>query len=173
MPLLISLVALLTVLVLLNLTLAIGLVRRLRDHDQRLATLEQGAPEPMLPLGERIDAFTAVTVDGEELTRETLAEGTMVGFFDPQCETCHSHLPLFAAEAARRGPGLALGVVREDDESHEMVAVLAPAARVVVERRRGPVARAFHVEATPAFCRLGAGQTVVAHGYGHEVATPA
>ncbi len=170
MPFLVSLTVLLTVVVLVNLLLTVGLVRRIRDYGDRLHRLEQGAPS-MADLGERVGEFSAVTVDGDEIERDALLPGTMVGFFDPQCETCHSHLPAFTA-AARALPGgraQTLAVVREDQDAHEMVDVLTGDVRVVVERRRGPVARAFKVAAIPSFCRLGPNQSVASHDFApHE-----
>jgi hypothetical protein len=166
MPFVISLSILVGLVSLLNLVLTIGLVKRIRDQDERIATITRGEPE-LLDIGERVDDFTTTTVDGEALSRDLLGGGTLVGFFDPTCETCHEHLPKWAAQARRLPDGRvqALAVVREDPEVHEMVSVLNPVARVVVERRRGPVAKAFHVKATPAFCRLGDDQVVSAHDY--------
>jgi hypothetical protein len=164
MPFLVSLTVLLTVVVLVNLALTVGLVRRIRDYDSRLHRLEQGSPT-MADIGERVGEFSAVTVDGDEITRGALVPGTIVGFFDPQCETCHSHLPGFAA-AARSLPGgrsQTLAVVRDEEDFQEMVDVLAGDVRVVLERRRGPVSRAFKVAAIPSFCLLGPDQTVATH----------
>lgn len=170
MPFLVSLTVLLTVVVLLNLMLTVGLVRRLRDYDGRLHRLEQGEPT-MAEVGERVGEFSTVTVDGTEIDRDALVPGTMVGFFDPQCETCHAHLPAFAA-AARDLPGgraQTLAVVRDEEDAHEMVDVLTGDVRVVLERRRGPVARAFKVAAIPSFCRLGPDQSVASHDFApHE-----
>lgn len=164
MPFLVSLTVLLTVVVLVNLLLTVGLIRRIRGYDDRLHRLEQGAPV-MADIGERVSEFSAVTVDGDEIDRDALRPGTMVGFFDPQCETCHSHLPAFTA-AARALPGgraQTLAVVRDAEDAQEMIDILTGDVRVVLERKRGPVARAFKVVAIPSFCRLGPGQSVASH----------
>ncbi|WP_163507367.1 TlpA family protein disulfide reductase [Fodinicola acaciae] len=168
MPAVVALVILLTVLCLLNLALVFGLLRRIRDIESRISS-DQAATEPLLAVGAQIDDFEAVTTDGELLRRESLADGTLVGFFDPQCESCHENLPHFAAAARTQPRVRSLAVIRDDEEQEEMVSALSGVSRVVVERRRGPVARAFHVHGTPAFCRLGADQRISAHGY----ATPA
>jgi hypothetical protein len=167
MPVLVSLTILIGLVSLLNLLLMLGLIKRVQEHSARLAVAGAGEPAAMLDVGERIDEFTTTTVDGEQVTRDLLPTGTLVAFFDPQCEICHEHLPSFAAEARRLPAGRhqALVVVRDGEDVDEMVLPLAPVARVVVERRRGPVARAFHVKATPAFCRLGADQVILAHRY--------
>ncbi|MEV0650405.1 hypothetical protein AB0I28_34620 [Phytomonospora sp. NPDC050363] len=166
MALLASLTVLATLLGLLNLLLTVALVKRVREHDAKFAAFEVKTVA-LAEVGERVDDFEAATVDGEILTRDALPEGTLVGFFDPQCETCAEELPKWSAVAAALplGRKQALAVVREAPDQEEMIAVASPHAHVVVERRRGPVARAFRVKATPAFCVLGAGQVVVSHEF--------
>lgn len=157
-------VILLTVLCLINLVLVLGLTRKIRGIESQLSA-DGPIPEPLLAVGERIDDFEAITTNGNKLHRDGLANGTLVGFFDPQCETCHENLPFFVTEAGTQPPEHVLAVVRDDEEHEEMVSMLSGVSMVVVERRRGPVAKAFHVRGTPAFCRLGADQHVSAHGY--------
>ncbi len=151
---------------LLNLVLVFALIKRVREHDTKLSA-GPAVPEPILSVGERVEDFTATTTDGETIDRSSLLDGTLVGFFDPLCETCHSHLAGFAERARQlpHGRMQMLAVIRKEEEAGQMVAVLRDAGRVVVERRRGPVATAFSLQATPAFCRLGPDQVVVAHGY--------
>lgn len=161
------------VLSLLNLALTAAVIRRLREHEQVLAgdaVLPAFPAAPMRAVGERIGAFDAVTVDDEHVTRETLLDGTMVGFFDPDCETCHEKLPGFVA-SARELPGgksATLAVVGAAEGADDLVRQLRQAARVTVEPRLGEVQRAFDVRMFPAFCRLGSGQVVAAHGYEAE-----
>ncbi len=144
-----------------NLVLTLALVRRVREHDVRLAAGPQ--TEPIIDIGQRVDDFTAISTEGHEIVRSSLPSGALVGFFDPLCDTCHEHVAPFTAQA-RLAP-YALAVIRDEHEAAGMAAQLAAAATVVVERRRGPVARAFQLQATPAFCYLGDDQTVTAHGY--------
>ncbi|GAA4909579.1 hypothetical protein LX16_2851 [Stackebrandtia albiflava] len=163
-----SLSVLLTVLVLFNLFVTVVLVRRVRELDQSVADLNAVRPQPLLPIGVVIDAFSTDTVEGEPLTDADLMPETVVGFFDPQCETCRGHIPDWVANAERLpgGKRQALAVVREHDTAGELVSPLSKGARVVVEPKSGPVARAFGVQATPSFCTIGAGRTIVGHGYG-------
>lgn len=167
MQILIAVVVLLALVSLVNLVLTVGVVRRLREHSQKLAEVSAVA-SPMLDVGSTIEEFSAVTVDGATLRREDLSSGTTVGFFDAHCETCHELLPSFVAEA-RRVPGgrdRVLAVVRDDNgDGGDLVSPLREIARVVVERRRGPVALAFHVKAVPSFCRLDADRTIIVAGY--------
>ena len=145
----------------LNLLLTLALIRRVREHDARLAAGPH--TEPIIDVGEQVGDFTAVSTEGHEVTRSMLPPGCLVGFFDPLCDTCHEHVAPFTAQA-RLAP-YALAVIRDEQEAAEMAAQLATAATVIVERRRGPVARAFQLGATPAFCYLGEQQVVAAHGY--------
>ncbi|GGP79427.1 hypothetical protein [Streptosporangium pseudovulgare] len=161
-----ALVAVLTVVSLLNLLLTVGLLRKVREQADRLAEVEAGVP-PMLPDGVEIGDFTTVTLDGEPLTRADLTGEVYVGFFNWNCEVCHDRLPQFIAEAERRSdPRQVLAVVRGTPElAVEMTSRLGPVARVVVEEKRGPVQVAFHLYATPAFCVLNPDHTIRASGY--------
>ncbi|HIV57631.1 MAG TPA: redoxin domain-containing protein [Candidatus Stackebrandtia faecavium] len=170
MAIIITLIAILTVVALLNLLLTLGLIKRFREVDQIVADLNAVEHEPMLPTGSAIDEFEAETVDSETITHASLTEGTIVGFFNPTCETCHGHIPTFSEVAASLpdGRNQALAVVQHNDdpdELDEMVTPLSKAARVVVQPKRGTVWRAFGVQATPAFCQLGRDQLIAKHGY--------
>jgi uncharacterized membrane protein YphA (DoxX/SURF4 family) len=158
------------VLTLLNLTMMTGVIRRLGEHEQALsgyAGLTGGWPAtPLLDVGERIGPFETLTVDGEPVSRENLADGTLVGFFDPGCDTCHEQLPEFVARAGELAEGRTqtLAVVGDGDDTDDLVGQLRPYVRVAVEPRRGPLQQAFGVRLYPAFCCLGADQVVVRHG---------
>ncbi|GAA2332496.1 hypothetical protein [Dactylosporangium salmoneum] len=161
----IALTVVLTLVVALNIVLTFALLRRVAGHEVRLATLEKGAPT-MADIGERIEDFAASTTAGEVLTRDDLAPGTVIGFFDPDCELCQSHVTAFTATANALGDrSRTLAVIRESEEADLMVEAFGPGVRTLIERRRGPVARAFHVLATPSFCTVGPGQTIASHDY--------
>jgi hypothetical protein len=165
-----ALTVVLTLVLILNTALTIALLRRVAGHDARLVTLETGTPT-MAEVGERIDDFAATTTTGEPLYRDNLLAGTFVGFFDPDCEVCQSHVAGFVAAAeALDDPARTLAVIREAEEADLMVTAFGPAVRTVVERRRGPIARAFHVMATPSFCTIGPGQVITSHDYVQAVA---
>lgn len=156
-----------SVLTVVNLGLVVVLVRRVRELDQSVADLSAASPQPLLPTGVPIDEFETTTVDGQPLTHELLTAGTMVAFLSPSCETCHGHLPGWIEQASRLpgGRGQALAVVRDEDVADEMVKPLSKVARTVVESKRGPVSRAFGLQATPAFCTMGEAHVIEAHGY--------
>jgi len=165
----IALTVVLTLVVVLNIALTFALLRRVAGHDARLTMVEKGAPT-MADVGERIDEFVTTTTAGEPLGRDDLLPGTLVGFFDPDCEVCQSHVAGFTAAAGAIGDrSRTLAVVREREESQLMADAFGPQVRTVIERRRGPVARAFHVMATPSFCTVGPGQIIASHDYEQPV----
>ncbi|WP_068756454.1 TlpA family protein disulfide reductase [Thermobifida cellulosilytica] len=154
----------------LNLTLTVGVIRRLREHTELIQNAVRiGPPEQiMLPAGETVGPFSAVTEEGVEVSRDTLADETLVGVFSPTCSACAEQLPLFV-DRARSFPGgrdnvLAV-VVGSREEAAEQLARLAPVARVAVEDHGGPVAQALGVKGFPAFARLAADGKVLASGY--------
>lgn len=161
----VTLTAVLILVIFLNVALTFALLRRVAGHDLRIGALEKGVPT-MAEVGERIEEFVTTTTDGEQIHRDDLSAGTLVGFFDPDCEVCQSHVSGFVAAAELIDDrARTLVVVREAEEAHLMVDAFGPRIRTVVERRRGPVARAFHVMATPSFCTVGPGQVIASHDY--------
>lgn len=164
-----------TVISLFSVVLLLAVIRRLREHEQALAMIPGTLPPtPLIAIGERIGEFRAQTVDGEPVTRDDLQDSTLVGFFDPDCDTCHEQLPGFVASAAAQpgGRSTTLAVVSEGPKADDLVRLLRDAARVAVEPARGPAQQAFGVRVYPAFCRLGRGQVVRAHRHepGHTAA---
>ncbi|MGW6914672.1 TlpA family protein disulfide reductase [Kitasatospora sp. NPDC054939] len=140
----------------LNTLLTIGVVKRLREHSELLA--RRGGPtESDVPVGLEVGEFAAVTLEGEELGREDLADDCLVAFFMHDCSPCQEKMPRFA-EYARRLPGgrdQTFVVVAEDDgREREFAAALAPVARVVVTDGMGPVAGAFKVSSFPTLLRV-------------------
>lgn len=153
----------------LNLLLTLGVVRRLREHSERLSTLAtsgvDGTPgELPLSPGERPSEFTAITVDGQEISLSTLtSRRTLVGFFMADCPPCKQWVPRFveAAKTAPHGRSQALAVVAgRGAEADELIAELNGVALVVAEDGQGPVAKAFAVEGFPAMCLLDEDGTV-------------
>ncbi|MBL1093450.1 MULTISPECIES: TlpA family protein disulfide reductase [Streptomyces] len=165
MPFLIAAVILLGVLCALDLVLTIGVIKRLREHTERLALM--GGGFATIDVGAEISAFESVTVDGVRLVRESLTEETVVAFFSPNCEPCKEKLPQFA-EYVRTRPGgrsraLAV-VVGEGDAGAPFVTALSPIAHVVVEGQNGPLNSAFRTTSYPTVVRVapdGGGRLVV------------
>ncbi|MCD9194406.1 TlpA family protein disulfide reductase [Streptomyces albireticuli] len=168
MPVLIAAVVLVGSLCTLDLLLTLGVVKRLREHTELLAKVSENMPgmPPVIGVGEEVGEFTAVGVDGEALTRESLRGDTLVAFFSPNCEPCHEMLPRFVAYArARSGDrerALAV-VVGAADLAAEQVEALRPVARVVVEGSDTALTTAFRIKGFPTVLR------VAQDGHGHAV----
>lgn len=157
-------VVLVGTLCLLDLVLTLGVIRRLRDHSQRLSLPADGdtAGKP----GSVVDPFTATTTDDTNVARDDLVEPTLVGFFSPDCPACEEKLPAYL-EYARSFPGPKLGVIAGEAGGLKYRTALTEIGAVVVERELGPVQKAFGVSGFPAFVIVVDG--VIAQA-GHEVA---
>lgn len=158
-------------LTLLNLLLTLGVIRRLRDHTGLLNRSSDPAhrdASPTRPVDAVVGHFTATTVDGVVVSRDSLAAETLVGFFSPGCEACDALVPEFVALAATVPGGRThvLAVVEAlpgDEDQH--IGPLSGVALVVVERPgdAGLVA-AFGVNTFPAVCVVDSDGRVVASG---------
>jgi hypothetical protein len=157
-------VVVLAVLSLVNLLLILGVVRRLRDYDARLAGGGLDGPALMrVEVGARVPDVTTQAVDGQAV-RLPAGEPALVGFFSPECDACHERLDDFRrAVAAHRGPAVAV-VVRDGGDVAALSAGLTGVS-VVVEDLGGPVTAAFGVQAFPMFVHLDADGRVLARGY--------
>ncbi|GAA2292446.1 hypothetical protein GCM10010149_45100 [Nonomuraea roseoviolacea subsp. roseoviolacea] len=134
----------------LNLALMLGVIRRLREHTELLSRAPEGTAS--IGRGEAVDAFDAVTVDGETVSRESLLDGSVVAFFSATCAPCQERLPKFVAYAKTlpEGRRQALAVViGEGEDLDGFVTALGPVARVVVEKASDPVNSAFGVQRYP------------------------
>ncbi|MEW9529357.1 hypothetical protein [Microbispora sp. NPDC049125] len=166
MPFLIALVLGVGVLCLIDLVFTIGVIRRLRLHDQMLSGRPSTFPPPVLPPGAEIGGFSVVTADGVYVSDWTMGEPTLVGVFSPDCPACHEGLPLFAGRA-RSFPGgrdnvLAVLVGTQEEVAAQRRA-LEPVALVIVEEFGTGLTKALQVEAFPSFAVVD-GRKVVASG---------
>lgn len=163
MPYVVAALLLVAAVAVTNLVLTLGVVSRLREHAEQLATVARPGPsELVLGIGERPDEFSAQTVTDETVSVRSLATPALVGFFSPTCSTCAEWIPRFvsAAESLPGGATQALAVVVSTADTTAEVAELRRVAQVVVEPVDGPVSRAFRVRGFPALCRLGTDGTV-------------
>ncbi|SNR41428.1 peroxiredoxin family protein [Actinomadura mexicana] len=155
MPYLTAAVVLIGLLSALNLVLTLALIRRLRGHGA--ADPGHAGPPMALRPGSQVGDFTATTTEGEPVSQTNLPG--LVAFFSANCDPCHELAPRFAALTT----GLPrLAVVTGDDP--ELVAVLSPSVRVVVEDHDGAVSSAFQNTWTPALYIVDGGRRVVAAG---------
>lgn len=163
---LVGAVVVLTALWLLHLLVLLGVVRRLREHDSRLADQASGGSGVMTaPLGQRIPEFSTHAVDDQPVTSARLDGPTLVGFFSPSCDACHERLGDFRVSAAAH-PGTTLAVVvRDGGDAQALVSALDRTATVIVEDMGGALTAAFGVRGFPAFASLDADRVLVAQGY--------
>jgi hypothetical protein len=169
MPYLAVGLALLTAVSLFHLLVTFGLIRRLRSAPATPPAAPPGPPGPVMPpAGERLGAFAATTVDGEDVSSEGLSGRTLVGFFSPTCSACRDRLPEFVDYAtgviADRNKVLAV-VVGAGADADELVQTLAPHARVVHEPSGGDLVAAFGVRGYLSLGLLDDGVMVVS-GFG-------
>ena len=143
------------VLCLLDLVLTLGVVRRLRDHSERLATLQAPPDETAIAAqGDHITPFEASTVDGETISVADLAEPTLVAFFSPDCPACVQQLPKFVdyAHTFPGGPARTLIVITSRSGGAKYHAELTGLGRIVTEPElTGDVQKAFSTRGYPAF----------------------
>lgn len=172
MPFLIAAVVIVGLLVLLDLILTFGVIRRLREHTALLAERSAPMPELVIAAGETVGSFTATTVSGADLSNSDLAGGTLVGFFSPGCSACEVQLPKFV-ELARAHPGGAervLAAVIGEGDGEKYVDALKPVAAVVTVPHGHELETAFRVKGYPGFARIGEQQVVEAGGSFADVA---
>ncbi|GGN75975.1 TlpA family protein [Actinoplanes lobatus] len=81
----------------LNLILTVGVIRRLKDHEQRFTELsaDDGASNAQPSVGTAVPEFTAATTTGGKVTAADLRDGGLIGFFSVGCPPCAEQLPDF------------------------------------------------------------------------------
>ena len=165
---------LVTILCVLNLVLALGIIRRLRHHSELLKPSGSGSEHasvpdiPILPAGQRPAPFEVTTYDGATLTLDDLAGEALLGFFSPGCQSCRDRVPEFLARHLQRpadtGPAVAV-ITGHDQDSDDMAASLAEHVIVVRQAPGGPLLNAFQVAGYPMVLLLGRDGAVVASGF--------
>ncbi|MHA3703104.1 TlpA disulfide reductase family protein [Jatrophihabitans sp. YIM 134969] len=180
MAVLVAVVVVLAVALCINLVLTFGVVRRLQDHETRLArgvvaAATPWAPEPAMSIadGGTVHPFMALSSEDEPVTREGLSGPTLVAFLSTHCSSCRDALP-GVVDAARSWPGgreRVLGVVvgepegGDDDVYEQFRSELAPVAKVVRDVDGGQVPVSFGVQGFPVVAVVDVGGRVVASGY--------
>jgi hypothetical protein len=82
----------------LNLVLTAGMIRRIKDHEQRLSEIGTGegeAPAAQPPVGAPVPDFTVSTTTGQQITNTELGKDGYIGFFAVGCPPCEQQLPDF------------------------------------------------------------------------------
>ncbi|WP_051581300.1 hypothetical protein [Pseudonocardia acaciae] len=166
MAVLVAAVIVVGVVGLLNLVLTVGVIRRLREHNDILTDQVAGASPPiMIDTGTAAEEFVATTIDGTPVTRDSLADTTLFAAMSTTCTTCLDKLPTFIDRAAAHPGGrqrvLAVVVAGPDDSSTAPFLERLPAvAMVVMEPAGGAIGTAFDIRGYPAFALVGTGGVV-------------
>jgi thiol-disulfide isomerase/thioredoxin len=168
MGLLTAAVVIVGALCVIDLLLTVGVIRRLREHTELLASTTQrvvgGGPIQLLEEGTQVADFAATTTDGEPISREMLPAMSVVAFFSPGCKPCGAMIPAFTEYAATLPGGRAqvmAVVVGDTRQAGAYADLLMPVARVVTEDFEGQISEAFKSRTYPALYVLdGAGKVV-------------
>ncbi|OPG10659.1 redoxin domain-containing protein [Microbispora sp. GKU 823] len=167
MPFLTALVLGVGVLCLIDLVLTVGVIRRLRAHEEILTARPSAFPSIVLPPGAVIGGFSAESTDGVRVSDETLTEPVLIGVFSPDCPACHDRLPQFA-ERARSVPGGRRNVlavlVGTEEEVADQRRTLEPVALVLIEKHGTGLTKALQVNGFPSLALVDENGRVVASG---------
>lgn len=91
---LVATVALLGVLVVANMLLTWGMMRRLKALQEQVTAMSAPPPDNGLHPGDEAPDFSALTPAGDTVTRDDVVRGeTVLVFMSPHCEACETHLP--------------------------------------------------------------------------------
>lgn len=150
MPYLTAAVIVIGLVSVINLLLTMAVVRRLRQHEERLA--DRPNRPPYSQLGTVLPEFAAESANGSPVDRGFFTGLTLVGVFSTHCRACREQLPAFAAKAQERFKGHVLAIVAgAPKESADFAAALGSAATLITEPVGGPLSRAFQVKSVPTF----------------------
>lgn len=158
-------VILLGALVAVDLLLTVGVIRRLREHTERLDQLGHGfLPEPSFPPGSAVPDFETTDSDGDRVATADLAGAPYVlAFLSTGCSACHEQLPAFAELAGRveGGRSRVVAIVEgAPDQVAAYVETLAPVARVVTGEHALAVHTRFDMSVLPTYLVLDGDGTV-------------
>lgn len=160
MNFLLAAVTLLAVLCLGNLLLTFAVLRRLREHEQRLAGLGPAGPPAAEELvGRTMPRFTGTSTRGEPVSDTA---GRLVGFFSAACSSCHEQAAAFAGHPdAGRVAFVVLEPAPEADRA-AILRALGDSPTVLVDPTSKAVAEQLGVRAFPLLMRTDRSDTVVA-----------
>ena len=131
-------VAVLTVLCLGDLLLTFAVLRRLRVHEERLASMVFPGPDLSAVIGRRLPGLTASGNDGESIFPVANAAGErLVGLFSAGCGACVEQAREFARLSEPDRVAVVVWERADPDEQQELLAALEGSPAIVSE----PVSR--------------------------------
>jgi hypothetical protein len=165
MPLVIAALGFVGGLCLLDLLLTFGVIRRLREHAEMLASQTPARQAIGLAAGKAPAPFSAVATTGELVSGA--ARLRLIAFFST-CPICPGRVAPLAEyiRKLRFSPnGVLVVSVGSGSEPQPYLAELASLATICVEPEGGPIADAFEVTGFPCFFLLDADGVVIASGF--------
>jgi hypothetical protein len=149
-----------SVLCVVNLAFSLAVIRRLREHTETLATLNEIVvpPDSGLAPGTSVPpGLLATTEAGLDVGSDTLVSGEkLLAFVSASCLACRRHLPAFVAavRSGHREADTVVVVSGDRRQGADLVEQVGRAAHVVVEDDNGPWTIGFDVSAFPTFFRV-------------------
>jgi|SRR5579875_2085848 len=148
--------AFLGVVCLLNLLLLFALIRRVRGHDEQLASQSRLPPVPRLPVGSKAPDFTATTITGETRSLSDMVAGPrgLVAFLTPHCAPCRGYvreLQKYAAANPDSRSQVIVVICGPRAETAGMASELEESVSVVTEPMLGALQETFSVTSYPTF----------------------
>ncbi|WP_192810211.1 TlpA family protein disulfide reductase [Actinomadura rudentiformis] len=139
-----------------NLLFTYGVVRRVKEHETRIAELASTGtlPSSSPPVGTALQDFSATTTDGSPVDRALVGSGeAFIGFFDTGCAPCREQLPEFARLSHGSGQFFAF-IAGDAAQARELAALFDDHAFVVIEEGPPSTAAALGVNAFPTLLML-------------------
>lgn len=149
-----------SIVTILNLILIVGIVRRLREHTDKLAGLQLGDIQIAAREGDTVSYELATDTTGTVIGPDLFAFAQWT-FFSEDCPACKEGILDYVKEARARGPEIAV-IVGTGKAADDMAAqVSAVGVTTTREAMGGSLQKAFSVAGFPAFVDLDNG--VVQH----------
>jgi hypothetical protein len=167
---LVAIIALLAVLVVGNVLLTWGMLRRLRTLQDQVDTAFTPPTENGLHPGDEAPDFSALTPAGDAVTRDEVVRGeTVLVFLSPHCEACEAHLP----SVREMGPTAVAIIDGTPEESGHLVEGLRGAVPVLfAPRGTTDLLQRYRVNAYPSYYAVGADGRITAGRIGLDELLP-
>lgn len=167
---LVTIVVLLTVLVVANMLLTWGMVRRLGKLQEQVDAGTVPAHGNGLHPGDEAPDFSALTAAGDPVTRDEVVRGeTVLVFLSPQCEACERHLP-----SVRALGGGAVAVVdgTREESGHLLEGLHGEVPVLFAPRGTTDLLERYQVNAYPSSYVIGADGRITASHLGLDELLP-
>jgi hypothetical protein len=172
---LVAIVVLLALLVVANMLLTWGVLRRLRTLQ---AQVDAGGAPPMgngLHPGDEAPDFSALTPAGDEITRDEVVRGeTALVFLSPHCEACETHLPAVRELGRAGGSPAALAVIdgTREESGHLLEGLQGDVPVLFAPRDSTDMLERYQVNAYPSSYVVGADGRITASHLGLDELLP-